>query len=103
MLVLECHLEGPVARLVMAGDCDVHGSPELTRRLRELATGLGAPLEVDLRQVNYLAAGGLEALRELHETLAGRGLACEIVAASPTLWHQCETLGLDGYFSFRGP
>ncbi|CCH32371.1 anti-sigma factor antagonist [Actinosynnema sp. NPDC047251] len=79
-----------------AGEIDLGTAPRLDRHLHTVRARAGtSPVVLDLTQVVFLAATGLELLLRHHHACAFHGTELRIVATRRAVLHPLRTAGLD--------
>ena len=93
-LTIEVRHEQGRAIVAVAGEIDISTVTPLRERLFEMATS-GAPLVVDLEQVNFIDSVGLATLVGAANRAAAHGGSLQVACAQPKIRELVRLTGLD--------
>lgn len=85
--------------VTLAGDVDLHRSPDLLRRLEEFANEKPAKLILDLRHVAYMDSSGVGTLVKLYRQVTGYQGQFILVCLQQWVCNLLEITKLDKFFS----
>jgi anti-anti-sigma factor len=98
--VLEDRLPDGTWRLVLRGELDLVGGPELTARLEELEARDGSPVRLDLSGLTFMDSTGLGILYLASKRSRDGGARLEIVPPMGEPWRALEVTGLHRVLPF---
>jgi anti-sigma B factor antagonist len=86
----------------VAGEVDLHSSPELREVFHALVSGAPPLLVVDLAEVKYMDSSGVGTLVELKRLIERRGGQVVLAALQPRVRSVFEIAQLDRFFRIAG-
>ncbi len=87
--------------LTVAGELDHHTASEFTDTLRHTPFGPGAPVVIDLAQLDYCDSTGITVLITAHRQAEATGSRLLLTGLRADLAHVFGIVGLDQVFTFR--
>jgi anti-sigma B factor antagonist len=86
--------------IVLAGEADLLGAPQIEAALREAAAGEPQLVVVDLRKLTFIDSSGLQALATGHELCRSRGQELRIVRGPAHVQRQFDLTGMSEILPF---
>lgn len=97
-LIREVRRGKTATTVVLAGDVDLHRSPELLKRLTPLVDERPARLILDLRDVSYMDSSGVGTLVKLYREVKAYDGQFTLVALQQWVRNLLEITKLDRFF-----
>jgi anti-anti-sigma factor len=97
--VLEDRLPDGTSRLVLRGELDMVGGPEVIARLAELERS-GRPVRLDLSGLTFMDSTGVGILYQASKRSRAGGPSLEIVRPTGEPWRALEVTGLHRVLTF---
>jgi anti-sigma B factor antagonist len=94
LMDVDINIEGPEARVVVAGEVDAHTSPELARGFEEALAGGATSLIVDVAGVSFIDSSGLRVLVQTRQRVTDAGGTLELRQPTDTVVRLLELTGL---------
>ncbi len=96
VLDFQVSVSPPSSAITVCGEVDMFTAPLLRARLHEQVCRSGPDLIVDLTEVGFLAAAGLNVLATAHNAALAAGLAFRVVAGTRPVLRPLQLTKLDG-------
>lgn len=99
-LTVEATSASDVQTIVLAGEADLLGAPQIEAALKDAAAGESQLVIVDLRELTFIDSSGLQALATGHELCRSRGHELRIVRGPANVQRLFDLTGMSEVLPF---